>query len=126
MNYIRYAVILLAILGLYSCHRKKEKIKDKAPVMVDVIIAEKANFPSSIEVNGAALSEEMIELHPEISGRLTYLNIPDGAAVKKGTLLAKINDADLQAQLEQQKVQLNLADKTEKRLRDLLAVNGVN
>lgn len=126
MNYIRYAVILLAILGLYSCHRKKEKIKDNAPVMVDVIIAEKANFPSSIEVNGVSLSEEMIELHPEISGRLTYLNIPDGASVEKGTVLAKINDADLQAQLEQQKVQLELALKTEQRLKQLLTVNGIN
>jgi membrane fusion protein (multidrug efflux system) len=126
MNYIRYTVFLLAILGLYSCHRKKEKIKDKAPVIVDVIIAEKVHFPSSIEVNGESISKEMIELHPEISGRLTYLNIPDGATVNKGALLAKINDADLQAQLELQKVQLDLAIKTEQRLKALLNVNGVN
>jgi membrane fusion protein (multidrug efflux system) len=65
-------------------------------------------------------------LHPEISGRLTYLNIPDGAAVKKGMVLAKINDADLQAQLQQQNVQLELALKTEKRLKELLVVNGIN
>jgi membrane fusion protein (multidrug efflux system) len=68
----------------------------------------------------------MIELHPEMSGRLVYLNIPDGAIVKKGTILAKINDADLQAQLEQQKVQLELAKKTEQRMKTLLAVNGVD
>jgi multidrug efflux pump subunit AcrB len=68
----------------------------------------------------------MIELHPEMSGRLTYLNIPDGVAVQKGTVLAKINDADLQAQLEQQTVQLDLAAKTEQRLKQLLAVNGIN
>jgi membrane fusion protein (multidrug efflux system) len=68
----------------------------------------------------------MIELHPEISGRLTYLNIPDGSAVQKGTVLAKINDADLQAQLEQQKIQRDLAVKTEKRLKELLKVNGIN
>jgi len=41
-------------------------------------------------------------------------------------VLAKINDADLQAELEQQKVQLDLAVKTERRLKELLAVNGVN
>lgn len=93
---------------------------------MDVIVAKKVHFPSTIEVNGESLSEEMIELHPEISGRLTYLNIPDGAVVQKGTVLAKINDADLQAQLEQQKVQLDLAVKTEQRLRELLTVNGIN
>lgn len=126
MNIMRYTIILLIMPGLFSCKRKTDKIKDKSPVTVDVIIAQRASFPTSIEVNGASLSEEMIELHPEISGRLTYLNIPDGAAVKEGTILAKINDADLQAQLEQQKVQLDLATKTEKRLKELLTANDVN
>ena len=93
---------------------------------VEVIIAGTENFPNSIEVNGTVLSQEMIEMHPEISGRIIYLNIPDGAAVKEGTVLVKINDADLQAQLEQQKVQLDLAKKTEERYKKLLAVNGVD
>jgi membrane fusion protein (multidrug efflux system) len=111
---------------MISCNHKSEKPRERAPVIVDVIVAAKVHFPSSIEVNGETLSEEMIELHPEISGRLTYLNIPDGAEVEKGTVLAKINDADLQAQLEQQKVQLELASKTEQRLHELLKVNGIN
>ena len=125
-NVIRYVIVLFVMLSLLACKRKTEKIRDKIPVTVDVIIAETVKFPSSIEVNGTSLSEEMIELHPEISGRLTYLNIPDGAEVKEGSVLAKINDADLQAQLEQQKVQLDLAVKTEQRLRELLTVNGIN
>lgn len=126
MNDKRYVIVLFVMFILLSCHRKAEKIKDKLPVIVDVIVAEKVHFPSSIEVNGESLSEEMIELHPEISGRLTYLNIPDGITVQKGTILAKINDADLQAQLEQQKVQLDLVVKTEQRLKELLKINGIN
>jgi membrane fusion protein, multidrug efflux system len=126
MNRNVYVFILLTVPVLFSCHRKTEKVRSNLPVPVDVIIAEKVHFPSSVEVNGETLSEEMIELHPEISGRLTYLNIPDGATVQKGAILAKINDADLQAQLEQQKVQLELAVKTENRLKELLAVNGIN
>jgi membrane fusion protein (multidrug efflux system) len=100
--------------------------KQNQPVPVDIIVAGNEDFASNIEVNGSVLSEEMIELHPEVSGRLTYLNIPDGASVKAGTILAKINDAELQAQLTQQKVQWDLAQKTEQRLKKLLAVNGVN
>lgn len=122
----QFIIVLFAMLGLLSCHRKTEKIKGRLPVIVDVIVAKKVHFPSSIEVNGESLSEEMIELHPEISGRLIYLYLPDGAAIKAGTVLAKINDADLQAQMEQQKVQLDLAVKTEQRLRELLKVNGIN
>ena len=118
--------VLFLVPLMISCNHKSEKPRERAPVIVDVIVAASVHFPSSVEVNGETLSEEMIELHPEISGRLTYLNIPDGATVEKGTVLAKINDADLQAQLEQQKVQLELAVKTEHRLNELLKVNGIN
>lgn len=127
MNCYKLLFIFFSFLALVSCDSKEtEEKKDKPPVRVDVIIAGEENFPTNIEVNGTVLSEEMIELHPEISGRITYLNIPDGATVSEGTILAKINDADLQAQLEQQKVQLDLAAKTEQRLKKLLAVNGID
>ena len=97
-----------------------------APVSVEVVVASNEEVASNLEVNGSVLSNEMAELHPEVSGRLIYLNLPDGANVKEGTLLARVNDADLQAQLEQQKTQLELANKTLKRYSDLLKVNGVN
>ncbi len=120
---------ILILLTIASCKNGKSELADKKgkpPVTVDVIVAAKTDISSDIEVNGTVLSEEMIELHPEVSGRLTYLNIPDGAVVAAGAILARINDADLQAQLQQQKVQLELAEKTERRLNQLLAANGVD
>ncbi|MEI8048924.1 MAG: efflux RND transporter periplasmic adaptor subunit [Bacteroidota bacterium] len=119
-------LLLATIVSCKSEAKDKTASKEKPPVSVDVIIAGNSDFASDIEVNGTVLSEEMVELHPEVGGRLTYLNIPDGARVSAGTVLAKINDADLQAQLQQQKVQLELAQKTEQRLNKLLAVNGVD
>ena len=119
----------LVVISLFiSCQSKSKDpaAKAKPPVMVEVIIAGAKDVASSLEVNGTVISNEMVELRPEISGRLTYLNIPDGAKVSKGTILAKVNDADLQAQMEQQKTRLDLAAKTDKRLGDLLKVNGVN
>lgn len=126
MNKIRYFVFLSVLTGLSSCGQKTDTIKARPPVVVDVIIAEKVSLPTTIEVNGSALSDEMVTLHPETSGRLTYLNIPDGAVVSEGAVLARINDAELQAQMEQQKVSLELATKTEQRLKKLLEVKGVN
>jgi membrane fusion protein, multidrug efflux system len=126
MNKISFILITLVAIGIISCKGEKTKKKERPPVVVDVMIAEKVNFPTTVEVNGSALCEEMIELRPEVNGRLIYLNIPDGATVAKGTILAKINDAELQAQLQQQNVQLDLAKKTEQRLNKLLAINGVN
>ncbi len=128
MNMPNSISVLIVLFFICSCTSKSKDLtpKEKPPVMVDVIIAGNQDFISNLEVNGSVLSNELVDLHPEVSGRLTYLNIPDGAMVTQGTILAKINDADLQAQKEQYKVQLDLAVKTEKRLSDLLQVNGVN
>lgn len=128
MNLIKSTGILIILSLLFSCKtkNKEQETRGKAQVGVDILIASSEDFSSSLEVNGTVLSNEMVELHPEVSGRLTFLNIPDGGSVKAGTLLAKINDADLQAQKEQLKTQLDLAFKTERRLNDLLKVNGVN
>jgi membrane fusion protein (multidrug efflux system) len=126
MMKIQYFIYLAILPAMISCGKKAETVKAKPPVIVDVIVAKPVSLSTVIEVNGSALSEEMIELHPETSGRLTYLNIPDGANVSAGTVLARINDAELQAQMEQQKASLELATKTEQRLRKLLEVNGVN
>ncbi len=90
------------------------------------MIASLQKIDNTIEANGTVISNENVELHPEISGRLTYLNIPEGKYVTKGTVLAKINSADLAAQYQKSKVQLELYQKNEKSLRTLLAVNGIN
>ena len=128
-KFLQIIFLSILILGLASCGKKggKEKGgKEKPPALVDVLVAENQDFENIIEVNGSVLSNEMVELRPEISGRLVQLNIPDGEKVAEGTILAKINDADLQAQLEQQKSQLDLAQKNEKRLNELLKINGIN
>jgi membrane fusion protein (multidrug efflux system) len=127
MNSLKLMLPVIISLFLISCDPKKEEQKlGPPPVSVDIMIAEMNDFTSSIEVNGTVLSEDMVELRSEISGRITYLNIPDGAMVSKGTILVRINDVDLQAQLEQQKVQLDLSVKTEQRLKTLLNVNGID
>jgi membrane fusion protein (multidrug efflux system) len=116
---------------VFSCKESRQKDdKSKAipsqATIVDVMIAQKTSFINTVEVNGSVIPNEFVEIHPETNGRLTYLNVPDGASIKAGTLLAKINDAELMAQLNKSKVQLELAAKTEQRLKKLLDISGIN
>lgn len=120
---------LFIVCFFYACKSKSantNKPKTPPPVIVDVIIAEKQSIADVIEANGTVVANEFQELHPEISGRLTYLNISEGNAVAAGTILAKIYDADLQAQLSKSKVQLDLAQKTVQRYKKLLDISGIN
>ena len=124
--------LLIFLVFFASCKGKKDTPPASAnkastpPAIVDVLIASKQTITSQIEANGSVVSNEYVELHPELSGRLTYLNVPEGNFIKQGTIIARINDADLQAQLNKTKVLLELAQKTEDRLGKLLKVNGIN
>lgn len=115
---------------LFACKQKKaapaQNNKSQGPTIVDVIIAGSSDVSGTVEVSGAVIPKETISITPEISGRLIYLNVPDGAKVSRGTVLARINDADLQATLNKTRVLLEMAQKTEQRLKKLLAINGIN
>jgi membrane fusion protein, multidrug efflux system len=120
---------IIGLLALEACSGKKEPPKPaggNAPVIVDVIVAREDRITNQLEVNGEVAANEFVELHPEVSGRLVYLNVPEGSPIGQGTIVARINDADLQAQLSKTKLQHKLAQQTESRLKQLLDVSGIN
>ncbi len=102
------------------------KPKESPPPVVDIIVASPTQVINAIEANGTVLANEYVELHPEVSGRIIYLNVKEGDRVAKGTVIARIYDADLTAQLQKSKVQLDIAQKTEDRYKKLLEINGIN
>lgn len=128
-SYSLIFVILTSII-ITSCENKQvtksSKPKSEGPVVVDVMIASSQKVDNTVEANGTVIANENVELHPDATGVLTYLNIPEGKFVKKGTVLAKVNSADLVATYQKSKVQLDLASTTVERLNKLLAVNGIN
>ena len=120
---------LAGVLLVVACKEKTksvDKFNPNAPVSVDVTIAEAQKVDKQIEVNGTVLANDFVELHPEVNGRVIYLQIPEGGSIKAGTVVAKLNDADLQAQLLKAKAQLDLANINEQRNKQLLAIKGIN
>ena len=120
--------LMIIMVCFFSCH-SKQKIKEpqkSPPPVVDVIVAQTQTVADSIEANGTVVANEFVELHPEATGRITYLNVPEGKFIKKGTVIARINDEDLVANLNKSKAALKLAEDYVNRLKPLLAVQGVN
>ena len=65
-----------------------------------------------------------VSLTAAMSGRLTNLYAKDGAQVQKGTLLAKIDDSELQAQLKQAESNQQLAQQKFDRVKTLFEKDG--
>jgi len=125
---------ILALLA--ACHAKpdeakggdkgKDGKKNNGPALVDVLIARPSSVSDSVEANGTVVANDFVELHPEVSGRLTMLNVQEGQRVAKGTIIARVNDADLRAQLQKTNAVLRVANLSVNRLEKLLKVQGVN
>lgn len=61
-------------------------------------------------VSGKLVPDEEVDLSFEASGKIIDINFTEGSSVKKGQLLAKVNDSQLQAQLARLEAQMPLAE----------------
>ena len=122
---------LLLILILASCETKKEQTQmggqpKAGPLKIEALVVTSSSLSNKIEVAGNILPFELTEIRSEISGRVTQLNFKEGTNIKSSSLLVKLFDGDLQAQLKKLKVQLQIAEKTEERQRELLKISGIS
>ncbi len=75
---------------------------------------------------GSLLPDEEVELSFETSGKVVSIQFSEGKRVKKGQLLAKINDRPLQAQLLKLQAQTKLTEEKEFRQRQLLDRDAIS
>ena len=81
-------------------------------VLVTALAVEAVNFEHTIEVQANVKTRQNLDLYPEYNGKLVSIYVKEGQSVKKGALLAKIDDAGLKEQFDQIELQLNLAETT--------------
>ncbi|WP_127125024.1 efflux RND transporter periplasmic adaptor subunit [Pseudoflavitalea rhizosphaerae] len=123
---------LLLSTSIIACKEEKKNEKPAGPargnanLQADGFVVRTTSLSENLEVPGTILPYEQTEIRPEISGRVVQLNINEGSFVQKGSLLVKLFDADLQAQLKKLQVQLQIAEKTAERYKALLKINGVS
>ncbi|RAV29712.1 efflux RND transporter periplasmic adaptor subunit [Sinomicrobium soli] len=87
--------------------------------LVSAITIKDTLFRHYIELQGSVNTKKNIVINAEYNGLLTEVYVRDGQAVKKGQLLAKIDDGGLSQQLAQAEVQANLAKTTYERQKRL-------
>lgn len=137
MKLAYFKIIIPGIIFIFfisSCSNKSKKANpplkaaagEYSALSVEGYIIHPSVLHSSIEVAGTLLPFDETDIHPEVSGKVTYLSIKEGAHVKKGTLLARLFDGDLKAQLQKLDVQLQVAEKTQERQQELLKIGGIS
>jgi len=107
-------------LALDSLNQKLEKMSGgQKRVLVTALEIKPQIFNHTIEIQANIKTRKNLQLFPEFGGRLNQILVKEGQEVKKGTLLAVIDDAGLQDQLDQMKLQLELVKTTFERTQRL-------
>lgn len=96
------------------------------PPTVDVVVIVPTDFADTVDLTGEVVAEDLVEVRPEVPGRVERILFQEGRAVSRGQLLVKLNDADLQARKSRILSQLKLEQKRVERLRKVRTVDAVS
>lgn len=133
-NWIIITIIIVLLIGSkFLFFAKKEetspaanKNKVNMPVAVNYFIVKPVEFSNDVFATGKIGALNQIEILPEVSGKVIAIYFKEGETVSKGSILVKLNDADLQAQFLKSKTQIKLSEQKLERLKKLIAINGIS
>lgn len=95
-------------------------------LQVEGVVVKASDFTNNLEVTGTLEANESVELHSEVPGLITAIKFKEGTYVTKGSLLVKINDRDIQAQLQEALTKQRLSATNENRSRQLLEKGAIS
>lgn len=129
-------VIAIGVFGYYqltphenkelSAANNKSKNGNKKVLSVNAKILKPHLLTDEILAVGRLVPDEEVQLSFETSGKITGIYFKEGSHIKKGTLLAKVNDQQYQAQLIRLEAQLPLAEERVYRQNALLQRDAVS
>jgi len=93
-------------------HKIAELQPNKKIPLTTIITVKEQVFNHYIELQGNVTTKSNIVIYPEYAGILKEVNVVEGQHVRKGQVLAKIDDGGLSQQLAQLNIQLELAKTT--------------
>ena len=138
-KWIITAVVLVFFIGagiLYNVLGRSASSAGEGPVtentrlrnilVVNGEIVRESPISDGIKTMANLLPDEEVNLSFETSGKIVSINFQEGTMVRRGQLLAKINDAPLQAQLSRYQAQLKLAEARVYRQSTLLEKDAVS
>lgn len=92
---------------------------EKNMPLITYFIANDTLFKHYLEIQGSVATDQNIVITPEMGGVLDHIYVTKGQQVKKGALLARVDDGGMSQSLAQMQVQTELAKTTFERQKRL-------
>lgn len=109
----------LIVLLLVSCGSQPPPVKE-SPAVVKVIYPQTGKQNITMAASGMIANSEESSLSFKTGGMVEQVNVEEGQYVQKGTLLARLNVTELDAQLQQSDLNIRKLQRDESRLAQLV------
>jgi multidrug efflux pump subunit AcrA (membrane-fusion protein) len=108
-------IVASMAITLSSCNETKgieENPEQLDFTKVDYFVCQQQDLPNIVSIPGKTAPFERIDVYPEISGVVQQIHFKEGEAIQQGALLISIDTDVEEAEREQLKVDLRLAERT--------------
>ncbi len=146
VRYLSFALLVVVILGGFAYKfdwfgakkteenskndskdsKTTEKPKQNQSSAIKAYVIKNENLENKISVVGTLMPNEEVLLSAESAGKITNILFEEGMNVSKGQILAKLNDSELQAQLQRLMIQKDVLEQRRKRDEQLLQKQGIS
>lgn len=117
---VLFAVLMAAACGDAEAGNAGGEGGGPPPTPVEVAVAFQDTVVDAISATGQIEAIQAIELRPEVEGRIVSILVREGALVRRGTPLFKVDDAELAAQVARLEAQRDLGRQALARTQDLM------
>jgi membrane fusion protein (multidrug efflux system) len=115
-RFLLIPVLITAVSGLSGCRDSEEKTvlndaasSDAVAVTVKAAPVERTEWIRIVAISGNLRTLSMVDVKPEVGGRLVDTLVQEGDLVRKGQLLAEIDDVNYRLACDQAEASLKVA-----------------
>ena len=116
-RWILILVPLVALLGFIgwritqknaeAAQQKAERVnRGKAALLVEVAQVKRGDIVKTLDAVGSAEADKSVDISPKVGGRLIFLPVREGDRVQKGQILARLDPAEVNADVAQKQAAL--------------------
>lgn len=104
-----FLIVIIAIIFYFLRNGGVGNARGDTPEYKEYSV-ERGNFRVVVSASGVVMPIDRVEIKSKASGRMEELPVEEGDFIKQGALIARLDQTDVKAELEQAKADLDIAE----------------
>jgi HlyD family secretion protein len=105
-----FGIIIVAVVGFYAVKNGKSNEVPESAVRYKEYVIKRGTFRNTVTANGTVIPIDRVEIKSKASGLIEDLPVEEGDYVKKGALICRLDQTDVQAEVDQAQANYDIAE----------------